>query len=385
MNAPVPQTTAVQPPTATAHPPGEDEPLPWIEVLRADAGASQRAPLVADPRDGSRALCVQAPAGADWVHIPVGLGERLICRCELPVDADGRVVLRLRRDDAGTWHLADTPDLRVLAPEYPAPPLPLPAPVGAPWQVAVLIDCTTRWFPSELPGQPPQSGLLLAAGAGWADLRRRLAAIGPALSAGPQDTPQVAIIGFADAPLPEVAAADLTPRAAAVSTATRFRPWDPSGVDAGLAALPASPGGDWVDALAEALMAAAALPWASGAHRLVLVLGDSPGYAILHPIGATADALAREHDVDLAAAALYARGIELATVYHCPPAAFSNGVARPARAILAATAAQYRRLASSPAHAWDSASLDPLTLAARLRERAGPLARGVSLGIALAA
>lgn len=356
---------------------------PWCEVLTPDALATRRLALHAGS-DGAVACTLRAPAGAETVQVPIGRDDRLWLRCELPVSADGSVHLTLRPGPDGQWRPGpELPELRLLAPEAAAPPLPLPVPApDAPWQVALLIDRTTHWFAPEA-AAGPRAGLLLADPVRWQPLAGQFRALLSAL-AGPGGTPvQWALLGFADAPIPEIAASDLQSRAQSepVTGERRFRPWQPSASD-GLDSLTATPGGDWVDALAEALLAAAALPWSASARRLVLVFGDSPGHALLHPLPPLADAQAREHDVDLAAGLLYARGIEVVTLWQQPPAAFSAAVARTARTLIDATGAQYRRLATSPAHARNSEALDPGALAALLRGRRTPLARGVSLGLA---
>lgn len=350
------------------------EPSPWIEALDPATLVPRRMPLAASS-DGTLAATLRAVPGAEVVHIPLGLGADLLCRCELPTDANGQVQLRLRPAGDGLWQPDELPALRLLAAEYPAPPPPLAAEADVPWQVAFLIDRTARWYGHGAPGGP-----LLATPAHWATLRGQLTGYGQALAQAGQV--QFAVLGFADAPIPEAAAADLRPQGPVPGLGERFQPWDERQADSALAVLPASSGGDWVDALAEALVAAAGLPWAADARRLVLLCGDSPGYALRHPISATADALAREQDVDLAAALLYARGIELVTVWQRPPEPFVQGLAGPARAILTATGAQYARLATGPAHALEATGLDPAALAAALRGRTGPLARGACLGLA---
>lgn len=374
---------------------------PWLLALDEAARAAVRVPLTTNAA-GLVECRLRAPVGAHTLQVPLGLGAGLRVRLEVPVGADQRAALRLEIPPDGRLCLPGQADLRVLHPDGRDPPLPLPPPRPATrWQVALLLDATCHWHPPgpasgtmPLAGAEPvvtpaaeaarrMVGRLLDDPARRADLSGQLTGFLGALL-GSATGGEYALIGFADRTAHHELPEDLKP-AFIIRRPTgsgRFAAWDRDQARAHLAALPASSGGDWEDALAEALAAALRLPWADAANRLVVVFGDSPGHSITAPLRG-AQALVRGVDVDLAAAALHARGIEILTLYHRPPVDFGAHAPRAVRELLAATAAQYRRLASSPAHALASDPLDPdalAELAGRLRSRQVPLARGVSLG-----
>lgn len=79
--------------------------------------------------------------------------------------------------------------------------------------------------------------------------------------------------------------------------------------------LPDTPGGDFVDALADALLTIGQLHWREDARKLVIILGDSPGFSLLKPIPEGGNAAIREWDIETAQHKLVNKGIELATIY----------------------------------------------------------------------
>jgi hypothetical protein len=352
---------------------------PWIEALTDDGLGSRRVGM--HPDGDAWQISLSAPSGAQHLQIPVGRADALLCRCELPVAADGRARLELRVGAAGELAFPDDPGLRVLPADATAPP-PLLPPNGERWQVALLVDTTTR-----LPAAERKPGPLLADAAHWEPLRSEMLGLLTALATEPARGEirlpdlEYAVLGFADIALPGVEAPDLKPRPDAVLSGQRqFQRWHEATAASALSALQASSGADWMDALAEALHAAAGLPWRLDARKLLLLFGDSPGHAVLWRFDAAASGRVREMDVDLAAQQLHRAGIEIVTLFHAPTATALAALDPRARGLVQNAAAQYRRLATTPEHALKSDDLVPLELAAWLRERTHPLARCVSLG-----
>jgi hypothetical protein len=118
---------------------------------------------------------------------------------------------------------------------------------------------------------------------------------------------------------------------------------------------PLTSGGDFVDALAEALQCCQQMRWRPDARRLLVICGNSPGNSVLDPAPAGADAHARRLDVDSAAADLHdVNGVELLTLYledTPPPGAVVD--------FFEFAKKQYARLASHHTLAWTSNNFDP--------------------------
>ncbi len=161
------------------------------------------------------------------------------------------------------------------------------------------------------------------------------------------------------------------------SKSLAFRPFQREAAESLLAAIKPSPGGDFVDALADALATCNRLPWSKDARKLALVLGDSPGHSIVHPIGNCGDATVRVHDVDLEAAELHRQGVEILTLYNRPPADFVPKGGHGGE-LLQRAAQQYLRLASTPHYALDIATFEHTDVARRLNGRDFPIGRGAS-------
>jgi hypothetical protein len=368
-----------------------DNAAPWITVLNPDHLTPDRVPILDAPNGSGFACRLLAIPGADAVHVAISSGATgaILCRCEIPASPGSCVSLTLRQGEGGWLIESDLPGL-LLLPAGAGEPLPA-LPPGTPtteqatdWDVALVIDATARWF------EPAESGTLDASGLLLADQQRRVA-LGRLLTellcalTPEQGQLRLAVLAFGDHPIPGVDAKALR---SAFSLQHRgqqdripMRPFQGRDAQDILQGLDATPGGDFVDALADALAGCRTLPW-SAARRLLVIVGDSPGHSIAHPAPPGADVLAREHDVDLEVAALHAdRQVEVVTLYNRPPAELIERISEPARALLVHAEEQYRRLASLPDYARDLDGLDAVALARQLRERSTMIARGASYGI----
>ena len=162
--------------------------------------------------------------------------------------------------------------------------------------------------------------------------------------------------------------------------AGRFFPWSPERCREALSAVEPTPGGDFVDALAEALHACRSLPWGEGTRRIVLVCGDSPGHSVAHPLPPGADARVRRLDVDVEAEHLHERGVEIATLYFDPQGNAGLGQAVFRKELLAAARDQYRRLASLPEMAFELSRFQSEEAARVVKDVQGLLARRAAPG-----
>lgn len=370
-----------------------------------------------DPKTPCR-LHLRGLIGADRLHIAVRTAEGDVCfRGEARVEA-GDVV---RIDVAPEQPEPEGPGgIRVTSPDRaivrlalsggcaPVPALRLP-PADGEWDIAFLVDGTARIAEPPIP-EPPiaepriaETPIEPSADRGTqtldfsvlADLADALAETGPI----PADAMRCAVLAFGDRPLSAARARDLAPRylLQPAAEALRFEPWRADALRARLASVSATPGGDYVDAVAEGLEACRGLAWRPGARRLVVLAGDSPGFSLLHPLPAGANARVRDLDVDHQAECLHRHGVLIASLdlgaagypgggdpAACDPAAgdlaaYDTDAAR----LRAGTAAQYARLASLPSLAFAGRDIDPRGMAAQLARTADLIGRGASLGILL--
>ncbi|WP_295384762.1 hypothetical protein [uncultured Thiodictyon sp.] len=391
----------------TDHPPADvaASPAPitvTVTAIPADGVAPASLPL-APTANGEYPFSLECLPGADAIHLAIAVGGRPRLRAEVRAQPGElvRCTLRLTDNgepllDAGSHQVLFLPVERTYG---PLPPIPPPAAPSA-WDICLVIDATTRGgaqahaddrttMDADRPA-PTLDTLLLNQPDQWAavvepamELLRQLASDCP-----PDQGCRFAVIAFGDeAPPPGVYAADLVP-----AYRLRSLPADRPGhllvplaaaalADLLLTRILATPGGDFVDALADALDAAGALQWGDERRRLLVLIGDSPGHATAHPIPYGGDALARRADVDTAVARLHRdHHVEVLTLYHAPDAALVETLLDAQRALLDHARDQYRRLASEHRLALTAADFDPQAVADILRGRTAPLGRGPSWG-----
>lgn len=297
-------------------------------------------------------LRLRAAAGAEAVLVRFFDGERAAGLLEVEVTGGEPVALALGENGRP---VTDAAPLLRLPPETTARrPRKTSAIDGGGLDLAVVVDATRLHL--EAPGEDSASvALPMLESEPWAAERAGLARLAGRLADHCGEA-RFSVLAFADRESPFPVAEDLRPayRLAPALADRRFEAFSPAGLERRLAALRPSPGGDAVDAVAEGLLAAVDLPWRAGARRLVLLLGDSPGYSISDSLPVGAASSARRQSLEQASAALFAHAIELATFF-LPPA--SELIAADTwRELLRHAERQYRRLASLPEWAF---RLDP--------------------------
>ena len=211
--------------------------------------------------------------------------------------------------------------------------------------------------------------------AGW---KSALAELGRRFPDGVRCVP----LAFGDYPLPPVSAGGylLYPS----EPERKLRRLDPDAALDALRRLPACSGADFVDAVAEGLEACLRVGWREDARKLVILIGDSPGYSLSdgeQEVIQLADGRCRIRDVFDQAANLHARGVELATVLLLGGLQQLEEASEAAARLVAHTRRQYLELASLPAWALSSLNLDLGSFLAAWAEWKEPLARGPAPGI----
>jgi hypothetical protein len=127
-------------------------------------------------------------------------------------------------------------------------------------------------------------------------------------------------------------------------------------------------GGDFVDALADALDRCSHAGWRTdpAVRRMLLIVGDSPGFSVLDPAPMGADAHPRRLDVDMEVMKLHDRhSVEVATLYvePEPETARTKDFYRYARD-------QYQSLATIQRYYWASSAFEPKQAAQAVMEGA---------------
>ncbi len=166
----------------------------------------------------------------------------------------------------------------------------------------------------------------------------------------------------------------------------RLSPFSEEKLCAIMSGLESSSGGDFVDALADALARCVTLNWRRNARKLVVVIGDSPGHSLLKPAPKNADACYRVEDVETQLFELHQLGVEMVTLYH----PLTQEVANHFRSIkrgyqpmeMAAYAqSQYQRIASQDERAFSADTFAPEEAAKKIADRSFPLARQYGFGV----
>ena len=323
----------------------------------------------------SCSLRLRSLPGATGVHLALTDGEGVLLRAEVAAESDEWVEVAVEWDADGSWSVASAGrrvlQLPVEDANAPLSPL-LPLYRARQLDVALLVDGTTR----------AGKTALLAERESWRAHGEKLVALTAGLTAAMNANLRVAVIAFGDRPVPSASAADLKPE-------YHLRPAEPEeralgSMDADqlrsrLLSLRPTSGGDFVDALADALAACRGLRWRKGARKLLVVTGDSPGYSIRRPAPWGADAQVRESDVDVEATALHRLGVEIVTLYHPPE--LNSATFEFERPFVEHARAQYLRLAARPGLHFEAGAFDPEAAVRALTTRVPALGRGASLGI----
>lgn len=291
-----------------------------LEALTTE-GEPERRPLPVESPGGRHTVRLRCLPGARGLHLVFWEDDEVRLRVELPAQPEEEVTVHVEQTAEGSLHVTSTGRRVITLPpdtRYAPPSVLRPAGAGAPLDLALIVDGTTRTLTPGTDKEPPRPVPLLAQQKAWKAHVERLAGLVDGLVERHGEL-RLALLAFGDRPVLGVGAEDLEPAYELYPKSAmdrQLRRWEPQELKDSLLALPPSSGGDFVDALAEALQAAAELTWRDDARRLVLVEGDSPGHSILQPALHGADAGGRSAEVDTCARRLHGLGVEIVTVYH---------------------------------------------------------------------
>jgi len=366
----------------------------YISALDRGTGQVKEQAVKADPPYCD--LWFEALPGASAIHVLLRAGKSTV-RAEFEIESDGPQRLRVDWNENRILGLTnDSGNVFVLPadPRY-APPPPLePARNGSKLDVFFLIDGTAKVLNAAGPndGDKPLKGIdafsrLLGSKAKWSELVRKLVSLTSELAKQYPDI-HTGVMAFGDHDMRFIAnSPDLLcryllypedPEDRKLSTYTKER------LEQLLMDVPATSGGDFVDALGEGLEASARCGWRRGARHLLLLAGDSPGYSLLKTAPQGVDIHVRRLDVAQEAMRLHVQhAVEIMSIYLGVPAPAGNnpyGLHSP-KPFLDYTRNQYRRLASLSSLFCDAAMFEPHAACEALHSVPQRIARHSSYGI----
>lgn len=357
-----------------------------IEALDPATFKSAIFPLVEDGLSSRWVVHLLCLRGAAATQVPVLRDGLMLCRFEVPCEGDSNVEVTLEWDgDRGLRAMSRHRQILVLPADARHAALPPIYPSARPeLDLYFVVDGTTRGVAKKASQdvdpakqlEAAQPALLLDQSKEWEEHVRKLALLVDNFQQRYSDL-RTGVLAFGDREIEGIEAGDMKPkywltpgpgsRTLQVHAAERLRQT--------LLDLRATPGGDFVDALGDALHAVARVGWRPDARKIAVVVGDSPGFSLLQPPPLYSDGLVRRFDVLAEAEALHRQGIELATIYHSPIGSIS------AEPYLDYAKIQYRRLASHDGYSLEAAWFDPVTSARTIADWCGPIGRGSSPGI----
>ncbi len=342
------------------------------------------------PLAGPRSACtvyLRALQGAQCVHILLESddgGPSL--RAEVDADPGDPVgVIIARQEDSLTISSMRKVLLFPADTRFEPPRLLYPAKDGK-LDLLFLLDATSRIFHAHVNARSAQDGGNVSEERqpiGWQAHIDHLLDFSEEIRQTYSDS-QVGCAAFGDLPMPEhTGAADLECRWVFRPSDVTHRILEPLSQQQlrdEFNSIEYTPGGDFVDALAEALELCQKAGWRPDARKLLVLSGDSPGNAAIDGPPAGADARVRRVDVRLEAQRLQEQcGVEIVTVF------LESSLSMDAHARRFADNArnQYKSLATLRAFAWTGDSFHPAQAAQEVRSAADQPALALRRGYAL--
>jgi hypothetical protein len=368
-----------------------------------DASDGSVKTLTLDLRDeaSSAAFFLRGVDGARAIELLVRDDGRSVLLAEIACDAGTLVEGRVFRRGAGEWHVTATPGplLRLPPESHRREPLLARRAAESTIDLVFLIDGTAREYVAAAKAKAltKESGRggardrdalepierLLPHSEPWRAITRECVALAERLAEQVDGRLRWMTLAFGDYRPPSVSAHDLRPAYVVQPDGPRrvFRGGLDSLAKDGFEVLRPSAGGDFVDALADGLHTATELPWSPAARKILVLIGDSPGYSVLNPPPSLSNAQSRIHDVDTEAAALHARGVEIVTVRHDIGLTRQDFLHLAPEIYLHYTEEQYRAVASLPAYATQSSTFRGVETARAILDAPRVIARGAFPGI----
>ena len=338
--------------------------------------------------------------GASAIHVLLRTGESPL-RAEIEVDSEEAIPVQVQWDDKRVLDITSgSRRITTLPPDerYAPPPFVLSVRDSKKLDLFFLIDGTAKTLlvpeppaESEAPqGPPPLPQLVPLLGKDnsqtWNQLAQKLMQFANRLAKLYPDL-RTGVMAFGDHNMDFIAgAADLTCRYLFYPqelSERKLQKYIPEQLKQQLLQLPTTSGGDFVDALSEALQQCGFAGWRNNARKILVICGDSPGYSMLKPAPLGADIHVRGIDLDQECTHLCSQyAVEIVSIYSGVPATIADnpyGIAEP-KEYLDHSRSQYLRLASLPNFFWTDASFEPRKAVEMLQTAPATIGRGACYG-----
>ena len=353
----------------------------WTVQVMSDQGPTSAA-LAPSDLEQPASLTLRSLPGSTGIWLPILRNGHPTIVAEIPVHEDEETVrVTLHVDLYGKPYVsvANRPVYCIQADHKFSPAEARQAAADSDHlDIVLLVDGTTRSWTDR--GFEP-----LINGPNWQAHTKDLGELVEAVAGG-FERARYGIVAFGDHGSDRLKARDLTPSYALKPDQPSFEVFlqakkrDVMAPVRGLHQLSPTSGGDYVDALAYALVRIASMPWTDTARKLLVISGDSPGRALLAPTPHPSDNTRRSHDVDAARLLLHNSGVEVVTMYHAPAEESGLLEGELERDLCQHSLAQYRRLATRPQFFIpDAANFSPSDLADQILANTGWYGRGPCL------
>jgi hypothetical protein len=299
-----------------------------VDVVDRGSGSVHAVPVKLDPQSHAGRIELELVPGASAVQVVVRVENSVRSWIEVQAQPGEAVGIEFRRDQSGAIRAFSlNRDFLVLPDEEPGDPLLLkPAKTGE-LDLLVLVDGTCL-HPYAEPAASEEGRIYTLEylldpklAVAWQRLVGQITAFVSAITAKyPQLWAMAA--AFGDHPMPILSNPLLKPKYLVYPEIPNERKLEASTPDQlaqQLRRLPFSPGGDFVDALADGLRASRRASWRQNSRKLLLIFGQSPGYSVLAPGDGMTDLQVRKVCIEEESVALQKMGVEIVTIYHDPP------------------------------------------------------------------
>ena len=356
-----------------------------VDVISRETGEIQKLQLNLEELPVCKIQLEVAP-GASAVQVVVRDGEKVVAAIEIPALPGEIVTVELRlAADGSVVARANFKNFLTLPDQEPPAPLLLAPATGQELDLAVLVDGTCL-HPKGKDTTDLEYLLSPAMVSEWGEVSGKLAEFA-GIAAKKYSNVLVTAMAFGDEPMPLLKNRQLVPSYLVHPQSAGDRKWRQTTaaqistvLSVQLRSLPYTPGGDFVDGLADGMRACRDLPWRQGARKLLLIFGQSPGYSVLEAPDELTNLLARTMCIEDEIELLHQKGVEVITLFH-HPAELEDRYAVNNPLIAEHSRKQYLGLASLSGWSASSPEFDAATLASQWLTPPKSIARGPSPGL----
>jgi hypothetical protein len=363
-----------------------------IKIFQPDSTEITEQPLKLNKNQPECTIRLRTPAGASGLHLLILESGKPKLRMEIATHKDEEVNLMVVLDKEGNPHILEKDGFILPISEHYSPVqlIYLPNKIQQ-LDIVMIVDATMRIFADETITENNEEKrsylaklLIDADKPTWETYIEKLSGFIENISK--KKDYKISILSFGDYKQPQISAPELIPKYIIKPEEERERSLqllEPKQIMRNLRSIEATSGGDFVDALADAMIACIDLNWRNDARKLLIIFGDSPGHSIMYPTPKGGDLCARQIDVDTVAMHLHQLGIEILTIYNAPSEEaydYFKEVQGSGFELLDHTKKQYQQLASLPELAFQIANFDPIKAAKIFSNWMVPIGRGMVFG-----